>query len=156
MAVTHNSRAEDIVAQFLRDLTQGILSCDYPLYRSLFDLPYTVFSFDGHLRAEVEDDLRAMFDRVTGYYQRCGITDLIRIVREVSHPSPERLRCLYETRQITGRDTLHDEPFFCLTELVNKEGRWVVQRSEYDIVPTDVRHDMLIGTGTSRGSKPGQ
>lgn len=152
MAITHNSRADDIMTHFLSQLTQGILTRDYDIYRPLFDLPYEVFSFEGHARIETDTGLRAMFDRVTDYYARLGVIDLLRIAREISHPSPQRLRCLYETREINERQMLHGEPFFCLTELECKDGRWVVQRSEYDIVPTDVRHDVLIGTHASVGS----
>ena len=140
--------AREIMERYLADITQGVLTQDYDLFRPWFTFPYDVHCFEGSARCETDADLRAMFERACAYYIRSGVTDLIRVIRELSFPAPDRLHCLYETREICGRDTLAGEPFFCLTELVQDEGgRWQVRRGEYDLYPTDAKHHVLIDTG---------
>jgi hypothetical protein len=137
--------AQAILEQCLADITEGLLTQTYDLFRPWFGFPYDIHCFEGHARFETDADLRAMFDRACAHYVREGVTDLIRVIREVSHPGPGRMHCLYETREITGRDTLAGDSFFCLAELKQTpEGRWCIRRGEYDLYPTDAKHQVLI------------
>ncbi len=137
--------ARTLMEHCLTDITHGLMAQDFDRFRSWIGLPYDIHCFEGHARYTDAARLRAMFDRACAFYVRHGVTDLIRVIRDISQPEPGQLRCLYETREITGRDTLQGEPFFCLTQLVQEQdGRWLVRRSEYDLFPTDAKHQVLI------------
>ena len=138
-------RARGIDERVLADLNDALFERDFARFRPSFELPYEVFLFEGYNRCDTEADLRNMFDRASGYYATHGATDLIRIVHEVAFTAPNRLKCLYESRVIVGRNTLFEDPFFCLNQMVLSDGAWRITRSEYDILPSDVRRGVLLG-----------
>lgn len=142
----NDRKALEVAERCLEHLNRAVLAREFDDFAQVIALPYEVQCFDGALMCHDRAALEAMFRRVGIYYCRHAITELIRLPREASFTAPDRVQCLYETRALTAQRLLAEEPFFCLTEIVRQSGQWRMQRSQYDIIPSDLRHGVIFGT----------
>lgn len=138
--------AKQIADHVLSVTGQALLDGDFDAFKKWFSLPYRVICLDGVCNYDTMDCFRQLFTRISSRYIRISATNLIRIVREVDWITPDRIRCLYETRVIATGNTLYGDPFFCLTELRRdpEDGVWRVVSSAYAMEEGDIRNSILM------------
>lgn len=124
--------AKDI-SQFLLDRTgYGLLTENFDLFASCFDLPTEIHTYERRQILTTKAQLREVYDRVRTFYLCHNVTHLIRECTEAQFCDDTSLKAFHENRLLSGTRLVKD-PYSTLSFLKQIDGYWKIVRSEYAV-----------------------
>ncbi|QFT63996.1 hypothetical protein [Roseivivax sp. THAF30] len=135
--------AWEIAKELLQRTGRALESRDFPLMLSAFHLPYTHVTTEGVVVLNSEDDFRTLFANVRAHFEGLGMTHLDREVISASFVSTYCIRTTHRSRIMKG-ETLLNEPYETMAEIVRRNHRWGIACSNYGVQNDKAHQDALL------------
>lgn len=132
------------IAEFvLEETRRGYFDNDPERFLSRFHLPRTTSTFDGTVRIETIEDLRAQYDMMRDVFARLGATDLIRVCVSARFLSPSKVQSTHMSYLMRDNELLKD-PWPNHANLWLIGGRWMVADSAYAATEASVADALTL------------
>lgn len=124
--------AVDIATRVLDQTGRATMQGDFVAYKTLFDLPQVVRTFDGTKTLETTEDLYQVFRDIRTRFASLGVTDLVRRVIAAEFQDASTIMTTHETRLMNGTQLLQDT-FPTHSILRCRDGVWTVGTATYAV-----------------------
>lgn len=124
--------ARDISERLLALTGQALLANDFESFARHFQLPHFIATLEHERTIETQEELCALFMRVTEDYQRRRVTDLVRFCDVAEFRTPTRIEATHTTHMMSGDQRVID-PFPTFSVLDKIDGDWKVSSSQYAV-----------------------
>lgn len=138
--------AKAISERLLEATGQAMLSNDFEDFVQHFCIPNEIQTFEGRRIISTEADLRKTFKAVRTYYDKSGVTDMVRHCVAASFTDENTIVSTHETRLLTGA-VISRAPYPLMSVLKFNGERWQVASSSYAIEDEKEHNAALMSAG---------
>ena len=140
--------------QLLLRTGDALISGDFDSFLACFHLPHRIELYDGTNYLESANDLRSVFDANRTYFERIGVTKLVRICVESAFIDPETITTTHQSRLLRENELLQ-EPYPVYSVVKWIDGAWKITHGKYAIADSDAHNAALAAKAAPGASSSG-
>ncbi len=118
---------------------------DFDAFSDCFHLPSHVETFEGMRFLHTEADMKDVFDSVREYYQKIGVTKIVRQCVSARFEDDATITNMHITHLYRESGSLDRRPFPVTSTLIDVGGVWKVIRAQYAIDDAPNHNQALSG-----------
>jgi hypothetical protein len=141
----------DVSEYLLARTGEAYQSGDFDLFATCFALPQRLDTFEGSTIITTTAQLHSLFHGMRGYFQRLGVTDLVRRCVAARFRDPDTIEATHETSLLAGSRLLRPT-YPCFSVIRKAAVGWQVADAQYAVESSLVR--MIDLTGAPRTALP--
>ena len=130
--MTSQPTAQSISQHLLDQTGRGLMTGDFDIFGACFQYPHKIETFDGERVVEDIDAMRAVFFDVRCYYEKSGVTDLVRHCVKAEFRDDKTVSAIHQSRLVAG-STLVQKPYNAFSIIRCIKGKWLVTQSQYAV-----------------------
>lgn len=130
----------------LRVSGDAILEGDFKSFKSIFDLPHHITTFEGSRMLRTLDDLRETFQTVHNHCRDRQITNIVRECISAEFDEDHQIKSAHTTRLLAGSQQI-GQTSMAYGVLRLKGGLWVSTSSQYALADDRLSKAMIVSSG---------